>query len=415
MSLRITSLGQRLLAVFALGFTLLGGLAQAAEPASVAERITSIRGITYYTYGTEWEHFDLPQFELALNDLKQLGVNSVWLILPWKSFQPGALPTPTWNEEALKRLDLAVGMIEQHGMNAILPLCYLGPGWEPQGIDARVWTLDDRMYKAFTEYAFTFIGRLASHKNILYLLYTEGCEPYIDTVRNYPIAVEAFRAWCKSVNPKLEYWNQRWDTKFANWEAVLPIGYTSGDANPARFDDHWRWCASILRERHAPLAREIRKKIKGQALLGYHDYSLIAQDWARGESPITADIPYDFLSIAGYYGLANASFEQYKTSIVEIVARCRTRYPQLPFAMLETGATTYEVGFQGQADAMNYILEMSRKQHFGVNFWMYKDFQCPDLSQAAFGLYTPQGKPKPSLDAVKQAWAPFAPKPAPAK
>jgi hypothetical protein len=46
---------------------------------------------------------------------------------------------------------------------------------------------------------------------------------------------------------------------------------------------------------------------------------------------------------------------------------------------------------------------------------MYKDFQCPDLSQAAFGLYTPQGKPKPSLDAVKQAWAPFAPKPAPAK
>lgn len=367
--------------------------------------VRSIRSLTYY-HPVPWGQFTLPPFEAALEDIRRLGGNTVWLILPWHQFQPVALPQPQWDQAALDHLEQAVAAAEKRGMNVIAPLCYLGVGWSPKGIDSRIWTVDSAMYGAFSRYALELIGKLGAHRNLIYLLYTEGCEPVMESLRQFPQAGESFRAWCRALSPDLFLWNARWGTDYTEWRQVQPINYATDRGNWRRVEDHYRWVAAVLRQSHGALARRIRPQIKGKALLGYHDYSLIARDYAKGDTPIPPDQPYDFLSLACYDNPSYKTTAQYEAALRQALARGRQCHPKLPLAVLEAGSSSSDASPQRQADAIRMVAGQARLQGIGLNIWMWKDMNFPSAHRATYGLVDKDGKPKPAYEALKKAWAP---------
>ena len=397
-----------LLAVLSIGVT------HPAQGRDIAQEIQSVRSFTYYDgsgdASSKWREFDLGKFSADLDGMKAVGANTVWLVLPWYNFQPVALPQPVWDNKAVQKLNDAVGLAENKGMRVILPLCYLGPSWSPEGIDAHVWVLDKTMYEAFSTYALELIGKLAAHKNIMYFLYTEGSEPTISILRKNKLTIDGFREWARKRNPDIAYWNKRWEANFT-WETMLPLPSdnsfppgASQKAIEAYWTDHWRWCGSLMVERHGELARKIKALVKDNALLGYHEYSLINRDWGKGESPIPKENPYDFLSFVHYTDLKEYPVETTLKDMAEKVARFRKRYPQMPLMLGESGANTYEMGFRDQAKVAKMVLDFAAKEKIGVNWWMWQDFICPDLIQSSFGLLTPAGKQKPVYDVFKKAW-----------
>lgn len=391
-------------ALLVLGYAALAA-GQVAAPASVAARIRSIRSVTFYDH-KPWDKFSLPDFEAALDQMRRLGANTVWLVLPWHHFQPVALPEPQWSQSALDHLEQAVTAAERRGMSVILPLCYLGMGWEPKGIDARIWTVAPTMYGAFSRYVLEMVARLSAHRNLIYLLDTEASTPKMDSLRRYPQAVAAFRAWCRETAPDIQYWNARWGTDYQSWEQVQPIDYPAEHGNARRMTDHWRWGASILRQTHGALAWQIKQKIRGQALIGYHDNELIVLDWAKGDSPMPTDNPYDFLSLAYYPKPLDLSQAQFQTGLRTAIARCRARYPGLPLAMLETGADTHDFGLTRQASVVRNVAVQANFHGLGLNIWMWKDYAlAAEPTQASYGLLTAQGQPKPAFEALRQVWA----------
>lgn len=377
-----------------------GGEGFAGQPRDVQREIESVRSFTYYAPARNWANFDLQAFAESLDGMKGAGANTVWLVLPWFDFQPQALPAPVWDEKALRNLDGAVGLAEKRGMKVILPLCYLGVGWSPKGIDARFWTLDPTYYHAFEKYALELIRRLSAHGNLLLMLYTEGSEPSTADLRGSPLAVQSFRAWCRGCNGDVGYWNKRWGTKYT-WATLQPLG---PDVGALAWIDHWRWVADLLVKTHGELARKIKAQVGQKALLGYHEYSLINLNWAEGESPIPKDNPYDFLSMVHYSGLEQATVEKTRQEMKEKLARFRRLYPKMPLMVGESGADTYHFGFRDQARAAEAVLGFAREEKLGINWWMWRDFTNADLVQCSLGVLEVDGKPKPAHVAIKKIW-----------
>ncbi len=374
-----------------------------AAPRDVAREMRELRSFTFYDAPMSWEAWDFAKYEKGLNDMKAAGANTVWLVLPWVQFQPKALPKPTWNETSLANLDKAVGLAESKGMKAILPLCYLGVGWSPEGIDPRVWCLDKRYYRAFEAYAVGFVGRLVKrHKNMLFLLYTEGSIPDIPSLRDIPVCGADFRAWCKRVNPDLAFWNARWKTSFTwdNLEPLAPKGATQ-----ERWDDYWRWSADIMVRRHGELAVKLKKLIAGRALLGYHDFCLVTFDWGKGESPIPKKNPYDFLSMVHYCNPQMTPVADIAKQMGEEAARFRKLYPKTPLIMGESGADAFTFGDEVQAKAARTTIETARRLKIGMNWWMWQDFPCADKVQGSFGVLKESGEPRPTLAVFRELWA----------
>jgi hypothetical protein len=376
----------------------------------IRRTIESARSITYYKGEWSWADFDLADFKDTLAQMSQTGANTVWLVLPWIDFQPQALPQPQWNESSVENLIAAVTAADDCGMDVILPLCYLGTGWSPAGIDPCVWTVDADMYKAFKSYTCELAGKLLSsgNDNMIFMLYGEGSYPYISSLRDYNAAVESFKKWCRDNDADIEYWNKRWGTEYT-WDNLLPFKGDTGETGDTQdanaWVDYWRWSSDIVSRSHGSLAKELLRIFKGRAIIGYHDDAIIAKDWGGGATPIPEENPYQFLSFAHYYTQAEfGTLDNFISHTNTVISRFRRLYPEMPLGIFETGLCVHQSDIDSQAKVVGGMAAIAQRQKTGINIWMWQDHETGDECQRTFGLLYPDGTKKPAYNALKKAW-----------
>lgn len=373
-----------------------------------------IRSVTFYPFPPfpyEWTRLDestLESFRADLKKVKALGFNSIWFVIPWKGFEPVALPQESrqYNQTAFDNLKQVVGILEQENMVAILPINYFGVGWSPQGIDSRKWLFDHQMWGAFYGYVVKLSESLKNYKNVLFLLFSEGVIPgpkYFDFLRSDPDVSQHFRNWAFSINSDLSYWNSRWGLSYKVWKDVLPISPSSTIeyVNQNRWVDHGRWSAYIIRNTLGTLS-DVIKRVNSNAKVGFHDCCILAKGKmfylspGEDQTPVGSPIPdvnsFDVFSIASYPNTSFSTSTSYWVDNLRYqISNVKNKHPNLPIFIGETGIDTATFNEQQQKEIMRALLKEAESQGIGFNIWAWKDFS---FSGELLGLFDANYQPK---------------------
>ncbi|MFQ6096742.1 MAG: hypothetical protein ACE5O2_03380 [Armatimonadota bacterium] len=371
-----------------------------------ADRVSSLRSVTYYQFGVELEDADIGLLKRHIARAKDVGFNGMWLVVTWKSLSPVALPQPRLNDAAWDRLDAIIVALSKEGFSIIIPLGYFGRGWSPQGIDDQrhaEWILDDSLWNAFEDHVLRFTRRYAHRDNILWMFYTESFQGPIAAYKDLELAEESFRRYCRRTNAEIAHWNQRWGADYASFD---DIGMADGRIakHAARWEDHWRWVCSVLRARYGALTRKMKTDVAVRGLVGFHDNAMITMDWAKGDTPIPDDNPYDYLSFTAYLGKDQA-VEDRLEEVAQVHSRFRHRYPDVPLMIGETGVPTLVRDEATQAEYLATIARYAKANSLGINIWMWQDFKGSTEEQRSFGLLRLDGTDKPAVEALRKAFA----------
>jgi len=63
-----------------------------------------------------------------------VGFNTIWIVNPWRAFNPKPLASPpVYDDARFDHLKRVLRLLKENGMEAILGLNYLGKGWSPRG------------------------------------------------------------------------------------------------------------------------------------------------------------------------------------------------------------------------------------------------------------------------------------------
>ncbi len=384
------------------------GILLAGNPAPLVppntDGIGEVRSVTYYTFGTELSDLDLEHLREDVERAKAAGFNGMWLVVPWRTLSPVALPDAELNQAAWEKLDAAIRLLTEERFLIVFPLGYLGKGWAPDGIpDTRVdtWILDEAIWQAFRAHVIRLTRRYADLHNMLWLFYSESFQGPLSLYENQEQAKAHFRAFCRGLNADIAHWNARWGSDYTSfYEVGMDDGrFRQGNA---RWEDHFRWICAVMRKRYGPLARELKDLVRIHGRVGFHDNALIEKDWAKGDSPIPEESPYDFLSFTAYLGqepvqvgLKNAE---------EALGRFREKYPEVPLMIGEVGVPTLVRGEDAQAAYLRKVAEFAETSGLGINIWMWRDFAGGPEDQRSFGLVRLDGTHKPALGALEDLW-----------
>jgi hypothetical protein len=308
----------------------------------------NIRSVNWYPYPYDIdspEYYNQLEKELPL--IKANGFNTIWTINPWAGYDPNPLANPhVYNEAKFAGLKKVLDLLKKNNMKMMIGLNYLGQGWAPQGIDACAWTQNPTMYNSFEIYVQEFMKRNIDYSDIIYyFVFTEAAEP------------------CSIINnPNLD-----WTTKYKQVATVLRP--TLGSL-PAR------------------LPLDIRSKIK----IGYHDYYLINENMAQGESPIQSPNSFDFLSMH-YYQTPGISEASVTGNLSFRYNNFRKLYPNTPMIIGEFGSTTcngaifYEVraSEDDQARLNLQIINYALEKGIGFDLWSWKPLEDREFCKSNDG------------------------------
>ena len=328
---------------------LLAGLGVFQKSALALSPYEQIKSVTFYDFPLDINNEQMVvDFESALPSIKSNGFNTVWLVLPWWSFNPKPLTEPpVYTNQTFTNLASILRSLKNNNMYAILPLNYLGQGWSPEGIDHCQLITNPTMYNSFERYVREFLTRISEYSDLVYILFfTEGLEP------------------C-SMNP------------YADAEAI----------------------ASLLRPTIGSLPTRLPPTLRNKFRIGYHDYSLINLGWAHGQSPIADPISYDFLSMVAFIDPQKTTLE-ITSEINARASRFKNLYPSIPLVIGESGANDCDNEQNYQALVIQTIATTAINNHMGVNFWGWKPINA-ETNGCTLGLTNPDGTPKKSLVSVK--------------
>ena len=376
----------------------------ASEP-SPAQRVANLRSVTYYTFGTRLQDLSTERLVRDVAHARDVGFNGMWLVVTWRSLSPVALPAPQLNEAAWQKLDKVIEALSSEGLSIIFPLGYFGRGWSPAGIPAdRIaeWIVDEEMWGAFEDHVVRLTSRYAGRANILWMFYTESFQGPLKAYESLAQAKANFRRFCRETRSDIGHWNKRWGSDYGSFQE---IGTADGRAKRGamRWEDHFRWMCSVLRDRYGGLTRRMKTEIDIKGLVGFHDNAMITKNWAKGDTPVPADNPYDFLSFTAYRGKTPAKARL--AEVVEIHGRFATRYPTVPLMIGETGVATLIQSETDQADYLCRIARFAATHSLGMNIWMWQDFKGSTPQQRSFGLLRHDGSDKLVVDALRQAFS----------
>jgi len=401
--------GTRVSVFIATTFALCGFYVAAGEPPSTAKKIAALRSVTYYKFGTKLQNIDIGLLGRDIAHARQVGFNGMWLIVPWRFLSPVALPQPRLHEPSWKKLDAMIDTLSREGFSIIFALGYFGRGWSPKGIPAerlKGWIVDEPIWGAFQEHVVRVTQRYADRKNILWMFYTESFQGPIKAYEGSQLAKESFRRHCRQTDPDITYWNNRWRSDYASFEE---IGMADGRAKAGvfRWEDHYRWMCSVLRERYGGLTRRLKTEVRVQGLVGYHDNAMITKNWAKGDTPVPDANPYDFLSFTAYMG--RGDIDARMKEVEAIYRRFMSHYPAIPLLIGETGVPTLVSDEATQARYLSRLARFAHQRSLGMNVWMWQDFKGSSKQQRSFGLLRLDGSEKPAVQALRGAFALGAP------
>src|SRR3989344_6068594 len=216
------------------------------SPIYTASAYSSIRSVTWYEFGPTYAE-SLADLRAQIPRMKAAGFNTVWLVTPWMDMQPQPLASPpVWNEANFTALKQTLAMLRANNMQALIGLNYLGPEWEPQGIDACTWTTNTTMYQAFVDYAKGFLQRIDGYQDVAMIqVFTENAEPiYMPSCPENTL-------------------NEKYD-------------------GPQ--------IAKILRGTLGNLPAQLPSTLRAKWRIGYHDFSQINFGWGQVESRTDAEM-----------------------------------------------------------------------------------------------------------------------------
>lgn len=375
----------------------------------IIQNIKSIEypGPNYSQPHRTWTNFNPSVFRNDVQQIKKSGFNTLWLITFWSDFQDSNFQL---KDDVFGKLNQALQILEENQMYTILSPQYGIGGLTPLGVHENILLFDDQYWQTFENYVESFSKRLANHKNVIFLFYTEGTEPNRGFMETFPddpdtlLMIKNFRDWAASINSDVSYWNARWGTSFTSMDVILPNPSTNNGAND-RFFDYQRWTSSLIRKRFLSLPGLIKKN-NPSAPVGYHDYSLINLDWAKGDLPIPPSAnPFDFFSFVFYpwtsSDITNASkiFEQRYDNFVRY-------YSQGPSILGETGLCNANFQESQRVDFFNKTLPKVSEKKIGINIWNWHDSAGGNVCEDSFGLLDYMGKPKALHAYITSVFAP---------
>jgi hypothetical protein len=289
------------------------------------QQVEAIRGTTFALHG----HGIIETHRVLIDELDRiaaLGLDTVWLVLPWKHFQPRPIAEPdSYVETRFDSLRRVLGALRARGMRAILPLNYFGPGWSPEGIDCNM-LLEHRQgenaqWDALLAYIVGFLRRIVAYNDVAYvLLFAEGMHP------------------CG------------WDYRTRGVEIARMMQSTFGRL-PSQLP-------ATLRERFT---------------IGFHDWGYVPRGWSGLGSkqvlPLARPLQYDFVS-ATLYGHERVSDPDLRAELERRFDRLAAAYPGAPHLLGEFGANACLSGTTAtQARTIRSTVEVALQRHVGVNVW----------------------------------------------
>lgn len=307
----------------------------------LAQEISQIRSVTFYKTSQGPPSHVFSNLSAQINSIKETGFNTAWLVFPWMILNPRPLANPPeYNDIEFNAVLRLLDLLKQNQMKAIIGLNYLGNNWSPEGIDYCTWITDLNSYAAFERYVAEFLARIADYSDITYiLLFTENSKP------------------CN----------------------LDPVGQ-------AKLHAHY------LRHTLGSLPSRLPKNLRDKFKIGYHDYSLVNLDFARGESPILLPNSFDFVSMT-LYDQEGKNETEISSELKIRADRFRRLFPQLPLMVGETGATSCfdkNSSFTNQANTLTSVIFLLLQENLGFNLWGWRDGNCTaaESDNAGLGLTT---------------------------
>ncbi len=373
----------------------------AAKDAPAYNDISKIRCVCSYTPGSAAAR-GVDAWRRDLDGMKAAGFNTVWLVNVWQAFVPN-VDTGEYILAETNMLRTVCREAKKRNMKVMLVLGYVGEGWAPKGIDEQIWPLTDDGFNHYKEFVGSMAALTRDFNNVIFMLSNEeilsGTILYTPDKR--PECVEAFRAWARSVNPDVDYWNQRWNTRYT-WDNLSPVSTTQRHTWQCWLD-HWRWAMSTLGPKLPELVQAIRSE-KPDAIVGFHDFLVYPEIADINESSVPNPDPFNFYSSGYYYGGSNSDEEIDKgiKALSDHIAVMRRLVANRPFFLGELGANIRMSGDDGQKKFLEKALAVLGRENMGWSVWNWRYYpQGPNKDY--FSLLDESGKPRPALTAMIKA------------
>ena len=301
-----------------------------------------------------------------IDDIKNIGFDTVWFVIPWREF----CPKPLENKDDLykfKVLKDSIKLLASKGMKAMLPLNYLGAGWEPEGISAAGFITDPNMYGSFERYVLrllTYLEDVAEHTTIL--VFSENT-----------------------------YHGRNWQTE-------------------------GRKIAKDLQKSLGSLPNRLPRELRGKYKIVYHDGEFLTLGWGQGISPVASPCPFDALSMVGYISnMTSKTVQGITKSLNQRKKRFEEAHPGIPIIMGEWGASSCPDNEVYQSKKNMIVLKWAEKNLEGWSLWGWfpgppgQDCSNPvynglsitrqegDLKLSAKNIkkfINPESKPEPSVE-----------------
>ena len=374
---------------------------------TLSTSINNIYGATYLSVNEyPFANINLTNFTNTVSKLKALGINTVWLVLPWIDFDPNL--DGSYNEQALSKLSSMLDYLHAHNIRAVLALNY--------GSYFDIALFENRnVWKNYQKYISEVAFRYKNYSNLVFMNFSEGAFPstQIGQVnKRGAVHDESFKQWAYATNSDLNYWNSRWGTAYINWSTVQAFRYEA--ANPTRCTDDFRWINSRLRQGFGRLPSLQSLYGNVQTPYGYHDF-ILPEGWTT-EAPIPKPNSFDIVSY-GFYpatradcGLNNIQVANTSSGWVSLselntkILRLTSNFPGAQVLIGEIGVpTALQGGEADQTNLVNTYLQDIKNKGWGFNFWQAIDYQSTDpthVYEKTHGLYRTDGTAKPAVLAL---------------
>lgn len=404
----------------------------------VSADMSQVKSVTLYDINDILNN--RAKLESQIEKAKQMGFNTVWIVVTWQSLEPNVGTNPqapigsaeyggALNNETVYRIKETLALLKKNKLNVIWSLNYLGEGWSPIGVNGnRLATGKDRdFFLRYARFVSQIIKETQMEEDVFLMFHDEGILGPYDELHADTEIQQTFRNFLYARNKDLSYWNNLWKSSYSDWSEVKTFSFNSSGHNDPKLQDTIRFINMMIRENISKFLKNDVKSILPLAKLGFHytNFSYVnhlAPEWIQDQDlPFVSNFDYDFISLA-YYDSDFHNGAYRSRNVLEHLAAAKkiTSTKTLFVGELGSSVCGENCTVQGsktvasntllnrQANFLKNNLELLLKNSVGFNIWNLQDFDFAPIknglpqvnAEGLFGLYDANGSLKPSGKAV---------------
>lgn len=431
------------------------------------------KGIIYYQPKASHQFFlrnlDLSIVRRDLQKFKKTGFNTIGIDVSWGELIAEVDPknnyTPTrFHNDRIEKLKKLAQIAQEEGVYLYvspgiqnLPMQVPSKDYAPSfdkhgnfypafnGYLIRNWQVDPAINQGFLTYL-EFTGKiLKPYKNVLcYALYFELMEQQFPWCHEDPLLIKAWQKYLKDKNPKIKYWNKRWDENYKSFKEIsLPYRdrsywkiYYDKVLEIDPIESHplmWRDCYDFMMVaigwdgKYGMSFKQMSSAIrKGDpdALVAWKPHDPIRYAWELGCLPEyqNGTTPTDAEDILkktySYPGIDIITLDGYPNAYTDPKQRANElsfkpnynrakevmKISPLPFYCQEFGINHHQwSSYECKKYLVNALKGYQELNAIGYNIWQSQDYYKSTISddiQPNFGIFDVNGDPYPAIEAL---------------